>query len=45
MLRASLQLRFSPGDGASFLAELQQAIEEDKVLQAAWNRLKDSWNE
>ena len=44
MLRASLQLRFSPGDGGSFLAELQQAIEEDKVLQAAL-RLNDSWNE
>jgi len=24
-------LRFSPGDGGSFLAELQQAIEDDKV--------------
>lgn len=32
-------LRFSPGDGGSFLAELQQAIEDDKVtLQALWPR-------
>lgn len=35
VVAADIPLRFSPGDGGSFLAELQQAIEDDKALQAA----------
>ena len=33
-----LGLRFSPGDGGSFLLELQKAIEEDKAL-VSWGSI------